>query len=98
MDGVRRHIELARRLWTRPRDYSLPDFFLLFAESAYARASGEHRHGLAVLQAEWPALMKAPFVSSAIKAYCRSERGALALGVARLGGAEASEARALALG
>jgi hypothetical protein len=96
-EGVRRHIEQARRHWPRPRDYTWPDWYLLFANTWHALYSGEYRRSLEHLQADWPAFERAGFVRiPSVHTAFRLYRGASALAVARLGGEDAAKLRALA--
>jgi hypothetical protein len=62
VDGLTRHLEQARRTWTRPRDYSFPDLHLMIVEQHLAHYANEPRRAFERMQADWPAIVKAQFL------------------------------------
>jgi hypothetical protein len=96
-DGVRCHLEQARLHWRPSRDYNMLDLTLLSAELRHALYSNDLKRGLERLQASWPDLEEARLLRSPARQITfRGFRASLALGLIRMGGADAPVLRALA--
>ena len=91
------HLQRARKRWQRPRSYGWLDMNLLSAELWHAMYVGDFERGFSRLEADWRALQKSRLMHAPLRrAMLSGLRGSLALGVARMGKANAASMRELA--